>query len=546
MLEILTARSGQPIARIRGTHLHSPYDPEKEARRFVRQSIKQSNPSTILLLGAGLGYLYREVTRSFPTAGVVVVFYHQALWKSFASALPPGSYWHPGESATVLQFLRSRIHELEAEGLAVVEWPPSAGIFPEVSLRANQALHQLYREIRGTLVTTAALGRRWLRNSLANFLGIDEVFPPAAAEPGKGPTVIAASGPSLAEGIDFLAAYRESIELWALPSSLNFLLHRDLIPDTVVLTDPSYYAFSHLQCAQDHHLHLTMPLSAARGSWRIRARVSLVNQETPVERVLLEQAGVMAPTVPAAGTVAATALLLAQGLQKGPVVFTGLDFCYRDIVSHVRPNNFENWLALKSNRLGSLHHQLFALAAEQTAPAGEGGSRGTLALNTYAGWFREAGNAKGGRRIYRLHPSEIELPGIDDIGETELERLIVRGKRSGKSRGKRASREQGLLPLKPYPSRERRTEIVSAVLNGWIERMGALVAAIGRTASLEPLMSDSESLSLLYLCNAAEITEARRILRLQGQEAALRKTMALLEKHRLYLQGLYRVITGSQ
>jgi hypothetical protein len=547
MLERSTARNGQPIARIEGIHLHSSYDPEKEARRFVRQSLQQPNPSMILLLGAGLGYLYREITRSFPTAAVAVVFYHEAVWRAFTPALPPGTYWHPGESSTLLQFLRSRIHELEAEGLAVAEWPASARAFPEASLRANRALHQLFREIRGTLVTTAALGRRWLRNSLANFLGIDRIFPPAGGRPGRGPTVIAASGPSLQEGAGFLAAHRESIELWALPSSLEFLLSRDLVPDTVVMTDPSYYAFSHLQCAKGRRLHLTMPLSAAGGSWRISARVSLVNQETPVERVLLEQAGLTAPAVPAQGTVAATALLLALGRKKGPVIFTGLDFCFRDIFSHVRPNNFENWLAPGSDRLRSLHHRLFALAAEQ-APTGEGRKRGSLVLDTYAGWFREVGN--GGGRIYRLHPSEIELPAIDGIGESELARLIrsarSRGRNGGKSdRSNGASREESPRPLKSYPSRERRARIVAGVLTGWIERTEQLLAAVGRTASLEPLIRDSHTLSLLYLCNAAEFTATRRIHRLRGQQAAVGKTRALLENHRSFLQGLCRRFSGS-
>ena len=81
MLELSSSKSGQPVARIKGIHLHSPYDPQKEARRFLRESIKQPNPSMILLLGAGLGYLYRETTRIFPDARVVVVFYHEELVK---------------------------------------------------------------------------------------------------------------------------------------------------------------------------------------------------------------------------------------------------------------------------------------------------------------------------------------------------------------------------------------------------------------------------------------------------------------------------------
>ena len=530
MLELASSKSGQPTARINGIHLHSPYDPQKEARRFLRESIKQPNPSTILLLGAGLGHLYREATQSFPNARVVVVFYHEAVVKSNFSDPPHQMYWHPGQDMTLLQFLRSRIHELEAEGLAFLEWPASARAFPEMSLQANEALHQLFREIRGTLVTTAALGRRWLRNSLGNFLCIDEVFPLVGRGSDRGPTVIAASGPSLKEAIDFLASYREHIELWALPSSLNFLLSRGLLPDTVVMTDSSYYAFSHLRCAKDHRIHLTMPLSAARGSWRIAARVSLVNQETPVEKLLLDGAGVRVPSVPAQGTVAATAALLALRLREAPVVFTGLDFCYRDIFSHVRPNNFENWLEPVSNRLLPLHHQLFSLAAEQ-APTRQGRIRRTLALDTYAGWFGERG-ISGEKRIFRFHPSEIQLQGIVDIAESELQRLI---RNKG---GKRVYREEAAYPLELYPTRQRRGEIVSTLLIRWVEETERLNAAIGATGTLEPLMRDSAVLSLLYLCNASELTEIRRILRLQGRKEAADKSRKVLENHVRFLQQL--------
>ena len=528
MLELASSKSGQPTARINGIHLHSPYDPQKEARRFLGESIQQPNPSTILLLGAGLGHLYKEAVQSFPNAGVVVVFYHEALVESNFSDPPHEMCWYPGKKATLLQFLRSRIHELEAEGLAVLEWPASARAFPQMSLQANEALHQLFREIRGTLVTTAALGRRWLRNSLGNFLCIDEVFPPAGGGSERTPTVIAASGPSLKEGIDFLASHREQIELWALPSSVDFLLSRGLRPDTVVITDASYYAFTHLRSAKDRRIHLTMPLCAARGSWRIAARVSLLNQETPVEKLLLDGAGVRAPSIPAQGTVAATAALLALRLRKAPVVFTGLDFCYRDILSHVRPNNFESWLEPESNRLLPLHHQLFSLAAEQ-APTRQGRIRRTLSLDTYAGWFKETGRA-GENRIFRFLPSEIQLQGIVDIGQAELRRLIRN--KDGRSR------EEAAHPVKLYPSRERRGQIVSTLLARWVEETERLEAAVGAAATLEPLMKDSAVLTLLYLCNALELTELRRTLRLKGQKEAAEKSRRVLKNHILFLQQL--------
>jgi hypothetical protein len=539
MLELSTARSGRRIARINGTHLHSSYDPEKEAERFVKESMKRGDPSTVLLLGAGLGYLYGEISRRFPSARVIVVFYHEEISRCFSPELTRGRYWHPEAGVPLLQFLRSRIHELEMEGLVVLEWPASAGAFPALSLQANRAVHQLLRETRGSLVTTAAMGRRWLRNSLMNFLGIEAIYPSAGSGHDQAPIVIAASGPTLQEGIDFLASCRDSIELWALPSSLDFLLSRDILPDTVILTDPSYYAFTHLQCARNLGLHLTMPLSAAEGAWRISARVTLVSQDTPVERALLRRAALKAPHVPSQGTVAATALLLALQRKKTPVVFAGLDLCYRDIVSHVRPNNFELWLARTANRLDTLHHRLFSMAV-QRAPAGPGGTRRGLALDTYAGWFREiAGRDRS--RIFRFHPSETELPDIADIGESDLDRLV---RSTGKHAGAAAGREAP-SPLASYPPRERRRQIVTSVLDGWIRRVERLIPAIGGKATLEPLMADGETMSLLYLCNAAQVAETRRVQRLQGLKAAIARTGELLEDHRSFLISLRSKLSGN-
>jgi hypothetical protein len=210
------------------------------------------------------------------------------------------------------------------------------------------------------------------------------------------------------------------------------------------------------------------------------------------------------------------------------VVFTGLDFCYRDILSHVRPNNFESWLEPESNRLLPLHHQLFSRAAEQ-APTRQGRIRRTLSLDTYAGWFGETGRA-GENRIFRFLPSEIRLQGIVDIGPAELQRLMRN--KDGRSR------EEASHPVKLYPSRERREQIVSTLLTRWVEETERLEAAVGATATLEPLMKDSAALTLLYLCNALELTELRRTLRLKGQKEAADKSRMVLRNHILFLQQL--------
>ena len=216
-----------------------------------------------------------------------------------------------------------------------------------------------------------------------------------------------------------------------------------------------------------------------------------------------------------------------------------MDLCYRDIVSHVRPNNFERWLARNANRLDPLHHRLFTMAV-QRAPAGPGGTRRGLALDTYAGWFREiAGRDRS--RIFRFRPSETELPDIAGLGESGLERLIrSTGKHDGPSAGREAP-----PPLATYPPREKRRQIVICVLDGWIRRVERLIPAIGGKATLEPLMADGESMSLLYLCSAAQVTEMRRVQRLQGLKAAIVRTGELLEDHRGFLMSLRSKLTGD-
>jgi hypothetical protein len=85
---------------------------------------------------------------------------------------------------------------------------------------------------------------------------------------------------------------------------------------------------------------------------------------------------------------------------------------------------------------------------------------------------------------------------------------------------------------------------VSGVLSDWIGGVQRLIPAFSGSPNLESLRQDEENLSLLYLCNAAEFTEARRTLRLQGPRRGLEKIKMLVEKHRSFLQGLSREMTG--
>src|SRR5208282_3958810 len=141
MIELFTARSGAPSVKVDGVAMHSPYDPAREAERFVQESLGDENPSTVIVLGECVGHIVRAVARLKPGASLLAAVYSPGI----AQAAP-------------VQGVRT--------------WHPAARAFPEVSRAANEAVRQVVQELNGSFVTTVASGRRWLRNSLANFVHI--------------------------------------------------------------------------------------------------------------------------------------------------------------------------------------------------------------------------------------------------------------------------------------------------------------------------------------------------------------------------------------
>ena len=121
MTEVDTARSGAPFLKINGTALHSSYDPEREAKRFVDESLQSECPSTIIVFGEGLGYIAAAAARRCPEAKVLSIVYSTDIFRAANRA--GGLTWHPGAEVDIGAFLRSHIGEMEIEGLRVIEWP---------------------------------------------------------------------------------------------------------------------------------------------------------------------------------------------------------------------------------------------------------------------------------------------------------------------------------------------------------------------------------------------------------------------------------------
>lgn len=361
-------------------------------------------------MGETLGYLTAEIRKRCPRAKLIVIYYHS----DFISREKPVAFphWNPQGGISLSQFLHSNLSDLDMLGLSLVSWPGADKVFPDISRHCTEEVGRFIRERSGSLTTTGGFGNRWIKNAFLNFLQLPNLVP-LPLHLRESPLIIAASGPSLAESLALLKTYRNRFTLWALPSSVEALLSADIVPDLIIQTDPGFYATHHLRPLLNTSLPLAMPLTSVRGLWKSRGPVFLFSQGSMIENLLMSKTDKVLPRIPATGTVAAAALVLAQSVKPPAIITVGLDLCSRDLHNHIRPHGFEPILHLHDGRfkpyLGTLYRRTMLNSRKV-----EGGMQSNP-LRTYAEWLGPA-FSDSAVPIYRLNPSSIKISSFKPLG----------------------------------------------------------------------------------------------------------------------------------
>jgi len=529
MLEIIPTKTNLSTAVINGQALHSRYDPFKESQRFVKSNLSGEYPSAVIFLGTGLGYIASLIKETFPQAKLICIYYSADIFKE--SKRTPCLHWFPGSEITLLNFLRLNLKELELEGLKILKWAPSERIFPEMAKTAATALQQALKELRGSLVTTMAMGRRWIQNSFINFLSIERVLTPSSDKYDL-PVFLAGSGPSLEQAVDLLHKSRNKLIIWALPSAIPYLIKMDITPDLVIITDSSFYAGYHLYPLFNKSIAMAAPLSAVHCSRQFKGGVLLISQSNFFEEDLLARLNIRIPRIPPQGTVAATALQLAINHTGREIILAGLDFSYSDIRSHVRPNAFDNFLIPSVDRLSPLYSQLYSLAA-QRAPfinrTVRGSFRTGLTMDTYSGWF--AGLPENiSTRIFRLNPSPVKLDNIQTIDAKKLTReLSERSPQSGRNI---------FIPAGNYPDRRQRRKICIDLLTKWHNHLHSAIKGIKRVSKIGSFLNEPFLLTFSYYYDPGTLVKIKKTLRLTGEDEAVLQAASLLAREIDFIESM--------
>ncbi len=373
----LLERQGRRQVLVYQKTVHSLRAPQEEAEQWVGE---QTPGETIFLIGDVAGNLTRAWKARFPQSSVVVLTASRICFEALVSA-GASKVWSPS-CGSLAKFLENILTETGPQGVRLLLWPYFERAAPEEAKDWSEVFRKTFRFFQGSWLTQAVFGRRFGRNAVRNLLRWQTPF---RLSPGSAPILIAASGPSLESLLPWLKRHRQQYELWALPSSLRFLIAQGLKPDLAVATDGGWYARELLWPLKQEPLPLLCALTSAADRVLESHPVAFFTQGEPWEIPLASGFPALLPPVPSQGTVAVSAVQLACAATTGPVLVAGMDLAYRAGHSHPHPHPVEDRLSCCSQRLATDETRHWQQISSQSIELQ--GGRTSPAMKTYAEWL---------------------------------------------------------------------------------------------------------------------------------------------------------------
>jgi hypothetical protein len=399
-----TARNSSKTCSCGNNMLHSVYNPEEEAERFVQALHCDFTPSFVIITEPGLSYCEPFLRERFPQAKLYAIRYDSSF--SFCDKLWDKILSIEEISLPLSEILFNQLGEEDIFSTFFCAWAPSSRAFPLLDSCVWKEIKKAILKSRDVLGTRSYFSQRWISNVFSFCLNVSKtaVLPCS----GSFPVVVAASGTSLAGSLPFLKKYRKSYYLIAVSSSLSVLLHNDIAPDICMSTDGGYYAEKHLIPLEEGIYPVPLALSPESAcSKKIFEKYTIIplSYGDGVETPLLNCCGIQSMHAERNGTVSGTAADFALGITSGQVFLCGLDLSSGPGYQHTQPNRLEIINSASDMRI----------KPKETRTAVSRFSSQSLSI--YGDWFKTLPQVKS-ERLFRLSDNFIfnnNLGAVHDV-----------------------------------------------------------------------------------------------------------------------------------
>ncbi|MDR0409807.1 MAG: DUF115 domain-containing protein [Spirochaetaceae bacterium] len=424
---IVRAQCGLNTAVLGQKSIHSRYNPQLEAKRYVDSLNFHGGFRYVILAECGLAYVIEPLRQKSPDSKIISL--HLREFYAGKSASPPDAEWSPASSVSLNSFLENEIDDIEANKIKIIEWRPAADMYGVEYLTLIKKIAAFVKRIDANKRTRAAFGRRWFKNVLKNCFLFGGRINTRIVRRG-GDCVIAGAGPALNDAYDAIRQLtKNGALLIAVSSAASALLQAGLRPDVIVACDGGSWAPLHLFesvrffCGGNTpYPVLAFSLSAALPSQCAGFNLLPISDESLFQSIARQCFDFPHLSFPQRGTVSASAVDVAFRVSGGAVYTAGINFSHRDIRSHVKPYAFD---ALLSDAAGRFT-PLYALQFERARTITESGANGI-----YAAWFSSQNYP---RKIYSItdecadkkRVSNSETRGGADVFDFSLAKPVSR------------------------------------------------------------------------------------------------------------------------
>lgn len=344
---------------------HSRRNPLAEAEHALCAAVGASPPSTLVVMGAGLGYLLEAASHHLPHTRVLVIEPEPAFSRHMLSRRD----WREQLASGRLLMLMGPHYEGasaawrmvdEAAPPVTIEHPVLARMRPQEVAEGRAVVAKIWFDARANADARRRLEAPYLLNTLRNLPVLAREADAAALDgrfAGR-PAVLVAAGPSLDRQLEDLRALQDHALIVAVDTAMRPLVAAGVHPHLVVAVDPSEANAAHLAglpgdldtwLVGEGSLH-----PAAFSPFAGRTFCCRVAAHEPWP--WLHAAGLDAGVLQAWGSVLTTAFDLALRMGCSPIVFAGADLAYTGGRPYCR---------------GTVHERDWALAVARGAQLGD-------------------------------------------------------------------------------------------------------------------------------------------------------------------------------
>ena len=367
-----------------------------EAARYLDSLNLNSNIECFILIEPGRGYIIPLLQEKFPKSKILVLHVDDIFPQEGIPAL------YSTEPAAIQEFLEKQIPEIDAHLIRIIEWRPSMFFYKETYVKLLTHVVEFIKRIDAGKRTTAAFGRRWVRNFFKNLNYLNNT---ALYKTTDIPVIITGSGPSLEAALPVIQNIKDNCLIIAASSSVMALANAGIPADIVIAADGGIWALQHIYpffryaagCTDPNACLMAVNLCAALPSQCGNTPILVLNDGSFWQNIVLHELDIPSVIIPQRGTVTASAVDLAITLSSGGIYLAGMDLGVKDIRTHVRPYGFDHLLFNSASRIAPVYSKTFI----RSGLISGGGS-----MDIYAAWFKNQLNLWP-KRIFSLGSHEI-------------------------------------------------------------------------------------------------------------------------------------------